>query len=163
MAPLAQLWRNTQQRLTVPTRTWALYVALYLVTGLVMNSVGHLFEIAWFGHWWQVATCYGLYLVPASLLCRHRTLFDQLVCGLLILAPLELLGFAFGTTVVADEREQIAKAIRAGADEADLVLTAGGTGLGPRDVTPEATRDVIDREAPGFGEEMRRRSVSRIG
>jgi len=61
--------------------------------------------------------------------------------------------------VVPDDREAIAGAIRDAAVAADLVLTAGGTGLGRRDITPEATRDVLDREAPGFGEEMRRRSA----
>lgn len=64
--------------------------------------------------------------------------------------------------VVPDDRPAIAGAIRRAAEAADLVLTTGGTGLGPRDVTPEATRDVIEREAPGFGEEMRRRSVGTV-
>ena len=47
-------------------------------------------------------------------------------------------------------------------DQLDLICSTGGTGLSPRDVTPEATRDVIDREAPGFAEEMRRRSAERF-
>jgi len=42
----------------------------------------------------------------------------------------------------------------------DVVLTTGGTGLTPRDVTPEATRSVIDREAPGIAEEIRRRGIA---
>lgn len=57
--------------------------------------------------------------------------------------------------LVPDERDEIAAAIVALADAADLVLTSGGTGLAPRDVTPEATRAVIDREAPGIAEAMR--------
>lgn len=54
--------------------------------------------------------------------------------------------------VVPDERDQIALRLRRWADEdgLDLILTTGGTGFGPRDVTPEATRDVIDREAPAL-------------
>lgn len=57
--------------------------------------------------------------------------------------------------VVPDDRDVIASAIRELAGAADLVVTTGGTGLGPRDVTPEATRDVIDRDAPGLAELMR--------
>jgi molybdopterin adenylyltransferase len=59
--------------------------------------------------------------------------------------------------VVADERAEVAARIRQAASRADLVLTTGGTGLGPRDVTPEATRDVIEREAPGIAEWLRAR------
>jgi molybdenum cofactor synthesis domain-containing protein len=62
-----------------------------------------------------------------------------------------------GTEVVPDERELIAGRLRWWCDEGgcELVLTTGGTGLSPDDVTPEATRDVIDREAPGIAEAMR--------
>jgi len=61
--------------------------------------------------------------------------------------------------VVPDERDQIAAAIRELAAEARLVLTTGGTGLAPRDVTPEATRDVLDREAPGIAQALRADSI----
>lgn len=63
--------------------------------------------------------------------------------------------------VVPDEREQIAARLCGWADsgQVDLVLTTGGTGLAPRDVTPEATRDVIDHEVPGLAEWMRAESV----
>ena len=59
------------------------------------------------------------------------------------------------TQLVPDEHDEIAAAIVQVADQADLVLTSGGTGLAPRDVTPEATRSVLDREAPGIAEAMR--------
>ncbi len=54
--------------------------------------------------------------------------------------------------LVADDREQIAATLRAWADggECDVIITTGGTGLTPRDVTPEATRDVAEREVPGL-------------
>lgn len=60
-------------------------------------------------------------------------------------------------TVVPDEREVIAAELKSLCDEKgiDLVLTTGGTGLGPRDVTPEATLDVIERQVPGIPEAMR--------
>jgi molybdopterin adenylyltransferase len=58
--------------------------------------------------------------------------------------------------VVRDDREDIASVlVRLAEAGVGLVATTGGTGLGPRDVTPEATRDAIDREAPGLAEEMR--------
>jgi molybdopterin adenylyltransferase len=59
--------------------------------------------------------------------------------------------------VVPDDEKRIADAIVAAADSgADVVVTTGGTGLGPRDVTPQATSSVIDFEVPGIGEAMRR-------
>ena len=59
--------------------------------------------------------------------------------------------------LLPDDRAAIAREIVRLADglRCDLVVTTGGTGLGPRDVTPEATRDAIDREAPGIGEALR--------
>ncbi|MBS1812926.1 MAG: MogA/MoaB family molybdenum cofactor biosynthesis protein [Acidobacteria bacterium] len=65
------------------------------------------------------------------------------------------------TEILADERVQIAQRLRYYADSggADLVVTTGGTGFSPRDITPEATRDVIDREAQGLAELMRAESV----
>jgi molybdenum cofactor synthesis domain-containing protein len=74
----------------------------------------------------------------------------------LMVALLEEIDIAVATTrLVPDEQDEIAAAIVALCDGADLVLTSGGTGLAPRDVTPEATRSVIDREAPGIAEAMR--------
>ena len=61
--------------------------------------------------------------------------------------------------VVADDRAAVAARLRAwceGPGAVDLVLTTGGTGFGPRDLTPEATRDVLEREAPGVAERVRR-------
>ncbi|GLV58467.1 molybdenum cofactor biosynthesis protein [Dictyobacter sp. S3.2.2.5] len=60
-------------------------------------------------------------------------------------------------SVVPDEQEQIAAILRSWCDEhkINLLLTTGGTGMAPRDVTPEATRAVIEREAPGIAEALR--------
>ncbi len=63
--------------------------------------------------------------------------------------------------VVPDERAEIATTLRRWADDLklDLVLCTGGTGFAPRDITPEATRDVIERETPGLAEAMRAASL----
>ena len=64
-------------------------------------------------------------------------------------------GYEVTRRVVPDERDEIADAIRALAIEAQVVLTTGGTGFAPRDVTPEATGSVLDRAAPGVAEAVR--------
>jgi len=62
-----------------------------------------------------------------------------------------------GPEIVPDERDRIAAAITKAADDgSNLVITTGGTGLGPRDVTPQATASVIDYDVPGLTELMRR-------
>jgi molybdopterin adenylyltransferase len=63
--------------------------------------------------------------------------------------------------VVPDERDEIAAAIRELAASVRVVLTTGGTGLAPRDVTPEATLSVLDREAPGIAQAIRSDSISK--
>ncbi|MDE3128618.1 MAG: MogA/MoaB family molybdenum cofactor biosynthesis protein [Gemmatimonadota bacterium] len=66
--------------------------------------------------------------------------------------------------LVGDDSHAIARQLAAwcDADAADLVLTTGGTGLAPRDVTPEATRAVLEREAPGIAELIRASAVARF-
>lgn len=63
--------------------------------------------------------------------------------------------------VVADDPVEIKRALTEWADEglADVILTTGGTGFGPRDITPEATREVCERSAPGLAEAMRSASL----
>ena len=65
------------------------------------------------------------------------------------------------TEILPDERDQIAARLRHYADAAlaNLIVTTGGTGFAPRDVTPEATREVIEREAAGLSELMRAESL----
>ena len=78
-----------------------------------------------------------------------------------ILEPREVTIEAY--EVIPDEQSQIAALLRDWADERrlDLILTTGGTGLAPRDVTPEATLAVIDREVPGLAEAMRAISLAK--
>jgi len=70
----------------------------------------------------------------------------------------------FVAAIIPDEVEQISDTLRAFADRerCDLIVTTGGTGIGPRDVTPDATRAVIEKELPGFGELMRMQSFARV-
>ena len=65
--------------------------------------------------------------------------------------------------IIPDEKEIIIEALKKSADQlkADLILTTGGTGLSPRDVTPDATLKVIDKEVPGFSEAMRAESLKK--
>jgi molybdopterin adenylyltransferase len=70
-------------------------------------------------------------------------------------------GYEVVRRVVPDERSEIAAAIEALTDEARLVLTTGGTGVAPRDVTPEATTSVLERQVPGIAEAIRADAVSR--
>jgi molybdenum cofactor synthesis domain-containing protein len=81
--------------------------------------------------------------------------------GALLVELLSGEGYDVEHRVVPDERERIAAAIAELAGSAGLVLTTGGTGLGPRDVTPEATRSVLDREAPGIAEALRADSIAK--
>ena len=70
-------------------------------------------------------------------------------------------GYEVTRRLVPDEADEIAAAIRELAEEAELVLTTGGTGFAARDVTPEATRGVLDREAPGIAEAIRADSTGK--
>jgi len=73
-------------------------------------------------------------------------------------------GAHFVSAIVPDEVELIAAKLRdfADAERCDLIVTTGGTGITPRDVTPEATRAVLEKELPGFGEAMRMQSLAKV-
>ena len=75
--------------------------------------------------------------------------------GAEVAASLERLGFTIERVVVPDERHRIEAALVAAASRHPLVVTTGGTGLTPRDITPQATLAVIDYEVPGLAEAMR--------
>jgi molybdopterin adenylyltransferase len=78
----------------------------------------------------------------------------------------EFLGSAvkFESAIVPDEIDLISAALKKFADElkCDLIVTTGGTGISTRDVTPEATRAVLEKELPGFGEAMRMQSLAKV-
>ncbi|CAN5665636.1 hypothetical protein BH18ACT17_BH18ACT17_00990 [soil metagenome] len=84
----------------------------------------------------------------------HGTRLDE--SGDLTASMLQEHGYEVASRVVVpDERTDIEQVLRELAETHGLIMTTGGTGFGPRDVTPEATRAVIDREAPGLAELMR--------
>jgi molybdopterin adenylyltransferase len=81
--------------------------------------------------------------------------------GDLLAELLEQDGYEVERRVVPDDAGTIAEALAELSEDAQLVLSTGGTGLGPRDVTPEATREVIEREAPGISEALRADSIAK--
>lgn len=85
------------------------------------------------------------------------------ISGKTIAAMLSGLGYIKHYVVVPDELEVLSREMIDMADnlEVDLILTTGGTGLGPRDVTPEATLAVVDRQVPGIAEAMRAKSLEK--
>lgn len=83
----------------------------------------------------------------------HGTRADT--SGDLLVRRLEELGYEVDRHVTADEAEQIRGLLAELARERNLIITTGGTGFGPRDVTPEATTGLIDRAAPGLSELIR--------
>jgi molybdenum cofactor synthesis domain-containing protein len=102
--------------------------------------------------------------LPADARARVITVSDRSHGGLrhdtsgpLLSDLLRELGFAEAEIVVVpDEVDEITAALRAAVDDGvDLIATTGGTGFAPRDVTPEATRRILDREAPGLAEALR--------
>ena len=112
--------------------------------------------------------------MPSSLRIARVTLSDRASAG--VYADLSgpeierVLRASFGdeptilVRLIPDDRDGIAANLRGLCDDdhCDLIVTTGGTGPAPRDVTPEATRDVIVRELPGFGEAMRAVSFAKV-
>ena len=90
---------------------------------------------------------------------HHGTREDR--SGELLAGLLAAEGFEVARRVVPDERDEISEAIRELASEARVVLTTGGTGVAPRDVTPEATLDAVERAVPGLAEAIRADSIAK--
>jgi molybdopterin adenylyltransferase len=81
--------------------------------------------------------------------------------GTLLVGLLETEKFDVERRVVPDERPQIAAALRELSQSARLILTTGGTGVSPRDFTPEATESVLDRAVPGIAEALRADAIQK--
>lgn len=84
----------------VPPRKLLVYATTYFLAGLLMNKFGEYTEIAKFQHWWQVISCYVLYMVPVSIILRGYSFFTQYCYGLFPMGLLEFGGYALGTSYV---------------------------------------------------------------
>ena len=84
-------------KVTEPGR-YAVYLVLYLLWGYGMNEFGQWAQIARFENWWQIGTCYGLYMVPISIFLRPYPAWQQYLYGLLPMALLEFSGYALQTS-----------------------------------------------------------------
>lgn len=82
----------------VDPRLIAVYVVVYFSWGMLMNEFGQWAQIAKFNNWWQVITCYILYMVPVSLLLRRLPWHAQYAYGLVAMGILEFLGYALQTS-----------------------------------------------------------------
>ncbi|MCB1174884.1 MAG: hypothetical protein KDK39_15035 [Leptospiraceae bacterium] len=76
-----------------------IYIVVYLTAGFINNEIGKFFAIAEFRYWWQVLSCYGLYLIPVSLYLRDRSLPEQYVYGVFFLGICELSGYTIGSSI----------------------------------------------------------------
>lgn len=74
---------------------YLIYLAVYIPWGFGMDAFGTWAEIAKFNNWWQVFTCYGLYMIPISILLRGKSFFDQYAYGLVAMGLLEFGGYYF--------------------------------------------------------------------
>ena len=86
-----------------PPRALLVAVVVFVVMGVVMNALGHALSIAWFRHWWQVVPCYVGYVLPLAVFVRGRSPASAWATSILAFIPLELVGYALGTSVIADD------------------------------------------------------------
>ncbi len=93
-----QFWTWARPKLTVDKRLLFTYCIVYFIWGMTMNWVGQQLEIARFTYWWQVITCYILYMVPISLLLRGLPFHMQYAYGLIAMGLLEFGGYALETS-----------------------------------------------------------------
>lgn len=83
-----------KQKLAVDKRLILLYIIIYFVWGMCMDKFGSVVEIARFTYWWQVITCYIVYMVPISLILRKLPFHVQYAYGLVTMGFLEFGGYA---------------------------------------------------------------------
>jgi hypothetical protein len=77
---------------------YLIYLAIYIPWGFGMDAFGTWAEIAKFNNWWQVLTCYGVYMIPISIILKGRPFFEQYAYGLVAMGLLEFSGYYFETS-----------------------------------------------------------------
>lgn len=95
---MGDFFNYAKGKLYVDQKLVALYCTIYLIWGLGMNELGSAMEIARFNHWWQVISCYILYMVPISLMLRGLPFYQQYAYGLVAMGFLEFGGYALETS-----------------------------------------------------------------
>src|SRR5688572_24846529 len=90
------------QRFSTSKSELAVFCAFFLIVGAIMNAFGKWAQIAEFKHWWQVATCYLGYVVPLALFIRGWSLPQQFVVCIAAFMPLEIGGYALGSSIAHD-------------------------------------------------------------
>ena len=86
-----------------PPRAVLVAVVVFVALGIGMNALGHAWSIAWFRRWWQVVPCYVGYVLPLAVYVRGRSPASAWATSILAFIPLELAGYALGTSVIADD------------------------------------------------------------
>ncbi|MDY8136597.1 hypothetical protein [Aquimarina sp. 2201CG5-10] len=87
------LAKNLDKLITTPKTLLLTYIIIYFLWGLGMNQVGSTLEIAKFTYWWQIISCYILYMVPISIILKEYNFFNQYAYGLVAMGILEFLGY----------------------------------------------------------------------
>lgn len=95
---MSEFLRWAKSKLQVDKRLLVLYCIVYFLCGMAMNWFGTAVEIARFTYWWQVVSCYVLYMVPISLLLRNLPFHSQYAYGLVAMGLLEFAGYALQTS-----------------------------------------------------------------
>jgi hypothetical protein len=92
-----------QKLANTPLSIYFIYLLIYIPWGFAMNEFGKWAEIAQFNNWWQVLTCYGLYMIPISVLLRKHSFITQYVFGFLAMAVMEFFASIFETSFAFED------------------------------------------------------------
>ena len=91
--------KNNIKKLTkAPYSLYLIYLLVYIPWGFAMDAFGTWAEIARFNSWWQVLTCYGLYMIPISIVLKGKPFLEQYAFGLIAMGLLEFGGYYFETS-----------------------------------------------------------------